>query len=235
MLEQDSLWRIMASLCRQLKAVDRQLSEALSLRTSPDASAIHGQRPPRMSRMVSVLDAVPKPRSAVAPDLLAYFPVFRSFTPADLSLLAAAMQRLDLNAGTLLFSEGDPGGTCFVVISGLVDVSVSVAGQPQLLAQLGPGDIFGQMSLIEDESRAATCSIHKHAVLAEIDRDACEELLGRQSPIAPKLLAALNQGLVEALRMADRRLMRLEAERASGQPSPRWSAATPRSSPAVTV
>ncbi len=122
MLETDSLWRIMASLCRQLKAVDRQLSEALTLRTSPDASAIHGQRPPRMSRMISVLDTVPESRTAMAPDLLAHFPLFRSFTPADLSLLAAAMQRLDLDAGTLLFSEGDPGGTCFVVISGLVDV-----------------------------------------------------------------------------------------------------------------
>lgn len=62
--------------------------------------------------MISVLHAVIESRTAMAPERLAHFPLFRSFTPADLSLLAAAMQRLDLDAGTLLFSEGDPGGTC---------------------------------------------------------------------------------------------------------------------------
>ena len=143
------------------------------------------------------------------------------------------MQRLDLGAGTSLFSEGDPGGTCFVVISGLVDVSVTVTGRPQLLAQLGPGSIFGQMSLIEGEPRAANCSIHRHAVLAEIDRDACKQLLNRQSPIALKLLAALNQGLVDALRAADRRLTRLETEREWGHASSGGSGGAPPSNRVV--
>ena len=212
MLEQDGLWRIMTSLCRQLKAVDRQLSEALTLRTSPAASAIHGQRPPRMSRMISIADLIAEVPVSVSPELFAHFPLFADFTPTDLTVLAEAMQRLELEAGTLLFAEGDPGGTCFVVVSGLVDVSViaPMTGQPQLIAQLGPGSIFGQMSLVDGEPRAASCSIHRTAVLAELDRAACERLLDRQSPIALKLLAALNQGLVDALRTADRRLMRLE-------------------------
>jgi glycine/D-amino acid oxidase-like deaminating enzyme/CRP-like cAMP-binding protein len=237
MLEQDSLWRIMASLCRQLKAVDRQLSEALTMRTSPAASAIHGQRPPRMSRMISLVDTAFEALAAVAPESLAHFPLFAAFTPADHSLLADSMHRLDVKAGTLLFSEGDPGGTCFVVISGLVDVSVlsPMTGQPQLIAQLGPGSVFGQMSLIDGESRAASCSIHRSAVLAELDRAACERLLDRASPIALKLLAVLNQGLVDALRIADRRLMRLEPERDAGQQMRSWSAGTPRSVPTVTV
>ena len=233
MLEQDGLWRIMTALCKQLKAVDRQLSEALTLRMAPAASAIHGQRPPRMSRMITLTDAIPPARVAVAPELLADFPLFAAFTPADLSLLTASMHRLHLDAGTLLFSEGDPGGTCFVVISGLVDVSVlaPMTGQPQLIAQLGPGSIFGQMSLIEGEPRAASCSIHRHAVLAELDRTACEALLDRHSPIALKLLAALNQGLVDALRTADRRLMRLDPEREPGSAAANWRAGTPRSNP----
>ena len=236
MLEQDGLWRIMASLCRQLKSVDRQLSEALALRASPQSSAIHGQRPPRMSRMMS-LDAIADVPVAVAPESLGEFPLLASFTPSDLALLAANMQRLDVSAGTLLFAEGDPGGTCFVVLSGLVDVSISapLTGQPQLIAQLGPGNVFGQMSLIEGEPRAASCSIHRHAVLAELDRAACERLLKRDSPIALKLLAALNQGLVDALRTADRRLMRLEVARESGPTTSSWSAGTPRSVPIVRV
>lgn len=216
MTEQGGLWRIMASLCRQLKAVDRQLSEALTMRTSSDASAVRGQRAPRMSRMISTVDMASDAVGTVAPEMLAEFAVFSAFSPADMELLAASMQRLEHPAGSLLFAEGDPGGTCFVVVSGVVDVSVAVNGQSQLLAQLGPGSIFGQMSLVDGEARAATCSIHKHAVLAELDRDACERLLAGTSRIALKLLAALNYGLVEALRAADRRLMRLELERESG-------------------
>ena len=214
MLEEDGLWRIMTSLCRQLKAVDQQISEALSLRPQPQASAIHGQRPPRMSRMVHLVDGVPQV-AAIEPASLAGFPLFAAFSPADLAQVAASMQRLDVDAGTLLFSEGDPGGTCFVVLEGLVDVSVSapMTGQPQLIAQLGAGSIFGQMSLVNGEPRAATCSIHRHSVLGELDRAACDVLLERGSPIALKLLAALNQGLVDALRIADRRLMRLQSDR----------------------
>jgi len=190
-----------------------------------------------MSRMINLVDAIPEAPAAVAPELLAGFPLFAAFTAADLTLLAAAMQRLDVDAGTLLFSEGDPGGTCFVVLSGLVDVSVSapMTGQPQLIAQLGPGSIFGQMSLVDGEPRAASCSIHRRAALAELDRAACEALLDRASPIALTLLAALNQGLVDALRTADRRLMRLDGERESGRATAGWSAGTPRSIPVVTV
>jgi CRP-like cAMP-binding protein len=126
------------------------------------------------------------------------------------------MQRWDLARGTLLFKEGDAGTTCFVVVRGLVDVSVKVRGQAQLLAQLGPGSIFGQESLIGAEPRSVSCSVRRDAVLAEIDAGACERLLNSRSGLALKLLAALNQGLVAALRSADRQLMRLNAASDSG-------------------
>jgi CRP-like cAMP-binding protein len=215
MTEKDGLWRIASSLCRQLKAVNRQISEALTLRSGPVASAVRGQRPPRVSRMMRMPAIEPEAAEPIDAALLAPFPVFRDFTQGELETLAASLRRLDLAAGTLLFAEADAGGTCFVVVTGAVDVSIKVRDEPQLLAQLGPGSIFGQASLIEGEARTASCSIHKHSVLAEIDRETCAQLLDARSPIALKLLAALNQGLVEALRNADRRLMRLEQERES--------------------
>jgi CRP-like cAMP-binding protein len=122
------------------------------------------------------------------------------------------MTRWDLPRGTLLFSEGDLGNTCYVIVRGTVDVSVKVRGQAQLLSQLGPGAIFGQASVIESEPRSVSCSIHRDAVLAEIDATACERLLDDGSPIALKLLAALNDGLVTALRNADRQLMKLDSD-----------------------
>jgi glycine/D-amino acid oxidase-like deaminating enzyme/CRP-like cAMP-binding protein len=216
MSEKDGLWRIAASLCRQLHAVNRQISEALTLRTGPVASAVRGRRPPRVSRMLKVGEDAPPTTTHVEPELLATVAAFRHFTPAELEILGPWMQKLELTADTLLFAEGDPGSTCYVVLRGLVDVSVKVRGQPQLLAQLGPGSIFGQMSLIQGEPRSASCSIHKDAVLAQCDAESCERLLSDRSAVALKLFAALNQGLVEALRSADRHLMRLESERNAG-------------------
>jgi CRP-like cAMP-binding protein len=167
------------------------------------------------------------PATTIAPERLAAFPAFRDFTRAELVLLLAEMRRLDLRAGTVLYAEGDAGATCIVVVEGVLDVSVKVRGQPQLLAQLGPGSLVGQASLIDAGPRASSCSVREDAVLAEVERDACERLLGGRSPIALKLLAALNRGLVDALRDADRRLMRLEAERESGGRAAAWSAARP--------
>jgi CRP-like cAMP-binding protein len=217
MTERDSLWRIAASLCRQLKAVNRQISEALTLRGDGMASAVPRQVPPRVSRMTRIVGTDASSAESIDPSALSGFPAFKDFTLDETVELLKSMQRWDLARGTLLFQEGDEGSTCYLVVRGAVDVSVKVRGQPQLLAQLGAGSIFGQASLIDGEPRSVSCSIRRDAVLAEIDSAACERLLNNRGHLALKLLAALNQGLVAALRSADRQLMRLNDARAAGE------------------
>ena len=97
-----------------------------------------------------------------------------------------------------------------VPLQGTIDVSVNNRGQQQLLAILNPGNVFGQMSLIDDVPRSATCSAHTDAVLLEIVRAPCEELIRAGSTLALKFLATLNEGLISALRGVDLRLMQLE-------------------------
>jgi len=213
MNERDSLWRIAASLCRQLTHVNRQISEALTLSADEVATAVPRKSPPRVSRMMRASDAIMPAVERIPPELLAPFPAFRLFTLEELGIFVDSVVRWDVPRGTLLFMEGDPGNTCFVLVRGGIDVSVKVRGRPQLLAQLAPGAIFGQSSLVSGEPRSTSCSVHRDALLAEIHPDACERLLASGSPIALKLLAALNEGLVAALRAADRNLMRLDAQR----------------------
>jgi len=217
MTERDGLWRIAESLCRQLSAVNRQISEALTLRADGAGSAVPRQVPPRVSRMLRALSTETSSAESIPPELLLAFPAFRGFTADEIAELLRSMQRWDLARGTLLFKEGDAGCTCYVVVRGTIDVSVKVRGQPQLLAQLGPGSIFGQASLIAGEPRSVSCSIRRDALLAEIDAESCERLLNGKSALALKLLAALNQGLVAALRSADRQLMRLNEEHAGAE------------------
>ena len=126
------------------------------------------------------------------------------------------MRRWDLTKDTVIFTEGSPGGTCFVIVEGAVDVSINAHGQQQLLATLTAGAVFGQMSLIEGVPRSATCSVRADAVLLEIEREPCEELLRSGSAMALKFLATLNEGLISALRGADLRLMQLDRPSHSG-------------------
>jgi CRP/FNR family transcriptional regulator, cyclic AMP receptor protein len=140
------------------------------------------------------------------------FDSFRKFSLAEIRHLLPLMRRWDLAKDTIVFTEGSPGGTCFVIVEGAVDVSINARGQQQLLATLNAGGIFGQMSLIEGEPRTATCSVRTNAVLLEFEREPCERLLRSGSATALKLLATLNEGLISALRGADHRLIQLDRQ-----------------------
>jgi CRP-like cAMP-binding protein len=142
-------------------------------------------------------------------------PAFLNYSLEELRRLLRLMQRWDLGKNTIIFTEGSPGGTCFVIVEGSVNVSIDARGQRQLLAVLRAGQIFGQVSIIEGIARSATCSAATDVVLLEIGQAECESLLGNGSPIAIKFLSTLflstlNEGLINALRDADLRLLRIE-------------------------
>ena len=207
MTAQDSLWRIATSLCRQLKVVDRQVTESLALHGPARARS---RRAPR--NVTQMMRAVPRdtsPGASIDPTMLHELEPFADFSLDELRQVLAVATRCDLPKSRLLFREGDPGDSCFILVRGQIDVTIKVRQQRHLLAQLSPGTIFGQVSLIAGEPRSATCTIRRDAVLAQLNRDACETLLGTRAPVALKFLAALNRGLTEALRIADRRLMQL--------------------------
>ncbi len=211
MTAQDSLWRIATSLCRQLEIVNRRISESLSLRSGP-ARARSRATPRNVTQMMRAVPRDVSPGSTIDPVMLRDVPNFGDFTLDELSQMLALATRCDLPKGRLLFRENEPGDSCFILVRGQVDVTIKVRGQRHLLAQLSAGAIFGQVSLIAGEARSATCTIRRDAMLAQLDRRACETLLGTQTPAALKFLGTLNHGLTEALRTADRRLMQLTVE-----------------------
>jgi CRP-like cAMP-binding protein len=160
------------------------------------------------------------PARTIDPARLAVLPRLSAFSNDEIETLLQVTRRWDLKRGTLLFTEGSPGGTCFIIVQGAVDVSLELNGRHELLARLQAGNVFGQVSLIDGEPRSATCTIRRDAVLVELDRGECEQLLDSRSPLAFKLLAVLNDGLISALRGADRRLMELESGEHGDPPDP---------------
>jgi CRP-like cAMP-binding protein len=83
------------------------------------------------------------------------------------------------------------GDSLFVVRQGEVAVRVHVDGSTADVATVGPGDIFGEMSVLTGENRAATCIARSETACYVIDRSAFEEVLEERPEIAEHFSSTL--------------------------------------------
>jgi len=105
--------------------------------------------------------------------------------------------------GQTLFREGDGGDGFYLVIEGSVRLIKHVGGAKTLpVAELGPGDVFGEMSLISDAPRTTDCVVAEPARLWKLSRTAFDGLrhgaLSAHTAVVHNLAALLCQRLAEA-------------------------------------
>jgi len=96
--------------------------------------------------------------------------------------------RLSLRAGDALFREGDPPTTAFLIESGEIEVTMLRGGERVTLSRLGPGDLLGEMAVIDDAPRTATALALTECLLFPIDRAQIGERLATTDPIIRSLL-----------------------------------------------
>jgi len=130
--------------------------------------------------------------------LLHRVPVFSTLLPEELERVAQVAVPRRFEAGEIVFKEGDEGSTCYVVRSGRARAVVEHAdGRSITLAHFGPGDIFGEMAMLDGERRSATVeSIEATDAIAILSAD-MHRLLRQYPDISVKLIAALGQRLRE--------------------------------------
>ena len=136
-------------------------------------------------------------------ELLARVPVFSGLNPDDLSLVAEVSHPRRFGAGEVVFREGDESNTCYVVRSGHARaVREHADGRQIALATFGPGDIFGELAMFDDERRSATVeTIDVVEALAILGPDMRRLMLRR-----PQLAVALAGSLARRLRATNERL-----------------------------
>lgn len=114
-----------------------------------------------------------------------------------------------LPAGAILCREGDPGDCCFVIQKGKVKIwRRDNSGREILLATLGAGEIFGEMSIIDKSPRSATVSVVEECELLRIAEENFEKVLSGNPPFALKMIRIL----VTRLRGVTERLKELESK-----------------------
>jgi EAL domain-containing protein (putative c-di-GMP-specific phosphodiesterase class I) len=97
-------------------------------------------------------------------------------------------KRLELAAGDVVFREGDPPTSAFLVESGRIEILTEQEGTPLVLSVLGPGDLLGEMAVIDDAPRTATARALTEARLIEVDRAQINERIDASDPIVRALL-----------------------------------------------
>lgn len=128
---------------------------------------------------------------------LARVPLFLDLGKRELQQLAETCVERDYAAGDILVRQGQPGAGLFVIVSGHVQVTQQPegGGDVRQLATLGPGDVFGEMTLLDDLARSATATASEpvHALLIPVYdfRTALHE----DPDIAIRLLAVLSRRL----------------------------------------
>ncbi len=123
-------------------------------------------------------------------------PLFTALDDEAAAALRASMAQVRLSRGDVLFAEGDPGDRLYVVTSGKVKLGrTSADGRENLLAVLGPGEMFGELSLFDPGPRTATATAITDTVLIALGHDDLQPWLTGRPEVAGQLLRALAQRL----------------------------------------
>jgi len=134
--------------------------------------------------------------------LLAEVPLFQALDPAERAALAAGMRQREFPAGGRIFRRGDPGAALFVIARGAVEISVeTTTGKKVVLGQLGHGDFFGELSLLDGRERTADALALEPTGAMEIDRQALEGLFRKHPGAALDVLTVIGKRLREADRL----------------------------------
>ena len=130
-------------------------------------------------------------RPALLPELKRQA-LFQGFSDADLDeILAGGMVR-SLKPRHVLFLEGDTGGAAFIVLEGRVKVSVnSLDGKEIILSVSGPGDLFGEIAMLDGGPRTAAAMTLDAVKLLQLDRDHVMPVLERNPTAMLKILRLL--------------------------------------------
>jgi CRP-like cAMP-binding protein len=149
-------------------------------------------------------------------DLFQKLPIFRGLTFDETRRLAAIARAERFEAGRVVIEANALGEALFIVKSGAVDVARDDGGREVPLGRLGAGELFGEMSLVDDVLTSATVTVAEDAELFVIPRRDFDSLLAGDAPLAVKVYRAFCRMLSARLRAANAKLHAGDALRMGG-------------------
>ena len=144
--------------------------------------------------------------------LLGRLDLLQGFRPEELTRLAELGRIEHWRAGAVVIEEGTHGPRMMVLITGRVSILRRAgSGAEHQLAELGPGECVGEMSLLLEQPRTATVRAATDLTAFAMDRQAFTERAAAEDPVALKLGLALSRALARRLRALNERVVELLA------------------------
>jgi CRP/FNR family transcriptional regulator, cyclic AMP receptor protein len=126
-------------------------------------------------------------------ELLSNVPLFSACSRRDLRRIAALVDEIDVPEGKVLMRQGEPGWECFVIAAGKGKATVPGSGS----ASLGPGDVVGEMSLLDGRPRSATVTARSDMHLLVLTSRNFSALIDEVPLVARRIMAALAERVRE--------------------------------------
>jgi CRP/FNR family transcriptional regulator, cyclic AMP receptor protein len=138
-------------------------------------------------------------------ELLRSVPLFADLEEGELERFSRVAVPRSFPAGTRVFHEGDRSDACYIVREGSFRVTREHSdGRAITLATLGPGEVFGELAMLDGDTRSASAEALSDGELLALPATDVKALLARHPEISVKLVAAL----VRRLRAANERISR---------------------------
>jgi CRP-like cAMP-binding protein len=123
--------------------------------------------------------------------LLSKVPLFAECNAKELSRIASLADEIEVDKGYVLTRQGSPGRECFVVSKGKAKCVL----RGKRIATYGPGDVFGEMALLDNEPRSATITAESDMVLFVVDARSFWGLCEQVPSVTRKIMKAIAQRL----------------------------------------
>src|SRR5262245_59004281 len=128
---------------------------------------------------------------SLSPDLMMRIPLFEGIEDATLSRLAA-IKPVEFQPGRMVFAQGSRSSTMYVILSGAVDISSHApSSSAESLAARGPGEVSGELSLLDGQPHSANVVAIGPTLVLPISAKELDALVAADARFAMNLLRAL--------------------------------------------
>ncbi|MEJ1297642.1 MAG: cyclic nucleotide-binding domain-containing protein [Candidatus Sedimenticola sp. (ex Thyasira tokunagai)] len=116
--------------------------------------------------------------------------------------MAIKFEVIEITGGTVLFEKGDPGDCAYIVVSGGLEISTQDTGQKVVLGHVTPGELVGEMAIMESVPRNATATATEDTTLRLIQGNQLRDYLKTLDPDVQEvfeLMASRRQDNLQSL------------------------------------
>jgi CRP-like cAMP-binding protein len=141
----------------------------------------------------------------VTKNALQHIKLFAGLASDQLQCLAQYLELVKVPQFGNLVRKGQPGDAMYVVMEGELRALTIVEGKESILATMGPGDCFGEISLLDQGPRSADVVANRDSTLLKISNTGFERLLREAPALALPFVLALSREAVQRVRHATKR------------------------------